>query len=751
MTHRLTALLAGLALMATACEPTTPDPTPPDPACVSEVLPQFGCTGCHNTESAAAGLDLTGDELGARLIGAAAHTASCRDRVLIDPQRPERSLMLQAVGAVAPPGGAEDPCQLIMPPNAEGPADLELRACMTDWIFGIAVAQPPPADFQPTPVAAAVTKVKALLDGEAPTADELQRATDDPAELRAMVDAWANPQNPRFANKLAGFFEVNLQQRVQIAADDQFDRVQVARVYRQMIPQVMGESFVRTALAIVDRGAPFTEILTTRTWMLTTANIVQLLYTDQTADERNSLHQLTPVERGGEAPLEQQIADRTWTIPGLSANLGRCRRGVPQTDLYDLLHGFVAARCNEGRNLLFAPTPITEADFNDWRPVELVPVEGAGEIIPFYDLPAVRAVDGTLRLRMPRTGFFTTPAFFANWATNIDNQFRVTINQTVLAALHAGFSQTEPTPRPTADDAAIPIEHVEGVNSDCYGCHKNLDPMRVYFANTYNVRYQLPHSAPETADGLIYDPMPESGFGLLGHNRVGGGVNALAEALASHPRFATSWAQKLCLYANSARCDESDPTFVRIVDRFRDGYDFRRLIVDLLSSPLVTGLEQTPTWGNDGPLVSITRRDHLCPMLDARTGFDGICEHNRIAPLIGLVPRDDFARGAADPVQPAQPSAFHFAAVRRVCEGMAPLVVNNRSEIYNQGEPAAALQNMVGRLMALPEGHPRRAATQAELQAHFQAARDGGLNVRDSLRTAFVLACTSPDVMGMGL
>ena len=50
-----------------------------------------------------------------------------------------------------------------------------------------------------------------------------------------------------------------------------------------------------------------------------------------------------------------------------------------------------------------------------------------------------------LALRVPRVGFFTTPAFFGNWATNTSNQARVTINQTLIVALGRSFDDSNNT------------------------------------------------------------------------------------------------------------------------------------------------------------------------------------------------------------------------------------------------------------------------------------------------------------------
>ena len=96
-----------------------------------------------------------------------------------------------------------------------------------------------------------------------------------------------------------------------------------------------------------------------------------------------------------------------------------------------------------------------------------------------------------------RVGFFSTNAFFENWGTNVDNQFRVAVNQSLLAGLHIGFNASEQT-QPFGG-ARIDGEHAV---EDCYGCHKNIDPMRAYFSRSFNVRYQRPFGDSENAQIL---------------------------------------------------------------------------------------------------------------------------------------------------------------------------------------------------------------------------------------------------------
>src|SRR5205823_8752379 len=90
---------------------------------------------------------------------------------------------------------------------------------------------------------------------------------------------------------------------------------------------------------------------------------------------------------------------------------------------------------------------LTADDFGDWTMVT-VREPGAGEpVTPFYDLAKLRTASEIV-LTLPRVGFFSTPAFFANWQTNISNQARVTLNQTLIVALGSSVDGNDPTVTP---------------------------------------------------------------------------------------------------------------------------------------------------------------------------------------------------------------------------------------------------------------------------------------------------------------
>ena len=184
--------------------------------------------------------------------------------------------------------------------------------------------------------------------------------------------------------------------------------------------------------------------------------------------------------------------------------------------------------------------------------------------------------------------------------------------------------------------------------------------------------------------------------------------------------------QKLCAYANSTRCDERDPLFLQIAEDFRDdGYNFKDLVIDLFSSPLVTGIEETETTRLSDAIISINRLNHLCPMLVERTGRANICEVSRVKAVRGLIARDDFARGAVEITQPALSSAFHFAAVEAICEAVSRSAVGANQMYFKPADPNL-VPMIVTKLMGIPEEHERYASTLAILNQHYEDLRNEG-------------------------
>ena len=221
--------------------PTVCDPTP---ALAS-------CQGCHGPQRAEAGLDLSPLGLADRLVGV--ESARCAGRLLIDPQNPSDSLMLALVD---PAQYAAAACAVgLMPPGTEGLSSPDV-ACLESWINDVALSAEPPPERDTTPVDGALAKVKNLLTGDAPTAEERAAVVADGAALRPLLLAWV--ESPAFEAKLHTFLSTALQQDFVGALEDQLDKPSGLRARVQQLEANVAESFARTAVRIVRERRPFT-------------------------------------------------------------------------------------------------------------------------------------------------------------------------------------------------------------------------------------------------------------------------------------------------------------------------------------------------------------------------------------------------------------------------------------------------------------------------------------------------------------
>ena len=207
---------------------------------------------------------------------------------------------MQAIGAVEAPGGDDDTCQVVMPP--QGNMSRADKACLTTWINGIAEAnRPADVDQSETPIHSALTKLKLLIHGGALTSQDLESVRDAQNErqaIKALLQAWMD--TPEFDSKMHAFLGVALQQRFGLSEDNQFGRMRQHSSYRARVRRVIEESFVRTALGMIKRGEPFNNIARTRKWVVTTANLAFLAFTDQSQTEKNRVHRV--FSNRGDAP-----------------------------------------------------------------------------------------------------------------------------------------------------------------------------------------------------------------------------------------------------------------------------------------------------------------------------------------------------------------------------------------------------------------------------------------------------------------
>jgi hypothetical protein len=375
----------------------------------------------------------------------------------------------------------------------------------------------------------------------------------------------------------------------------------------------------------------------------------------------------------------------------------------------------------------------------------------------FYDLPALRTAS-ELVLSIPRAGFYSTPAFFANWQTNISNQMRVTMNQTLIVALGAQVDGNDATKTPGSPPPGIDLAHAG--RPDCYACHQTLDPLRSIFAATYSWNY---HNQA--------DPALAAQKGMFSFQGVVQPVGSMADmgaALATHPLFAQSWAQKLCTYVNSAACLTTDPEFQRIVTAFRDAnLSWNTLVTELLSSPLTTNAAVTDTTSRNGVVVAVSRRDHLCAALNNRLGLKDICGLDAVTKkqlqatvpqIVSGLPSDGYGRGATLPVLPNRPTLFYRAGTENMCAAIAATVIDvgaakqtPGTKYWSSAQPDAAIADFVATVMALVSSDARAAPAGELLKTHFTSAMAQGSTASDALKSTFVVACLAPSAVSIGL
>ena len=643
--------------------------------------------------------------------------------------------------------------------------------------------------FVPDPPSVYVAKVKNILVGLPPTDDEIAQVTADPSKLGGLIDDWM--MRPEYQQKMMVFFELAFQQ-TQINAQDFVDIVPPNGLGNgratPLLIQNVRESFARTVLAFNSQGRPLTDAFTTKQVMMTPAlmEFYAFLDTRQVNDaaaindtfaRANTGLTVTMETSLGPIPFADSVTPGNanymhWYTPDLTAltypdttcnGLDPITFNVNSQAIHAMLYGEIpnhrgpsgncGNRTGSAMSVQLAPT-----DFTTWKLVTVrAPKTGEARTV-FFDLPTLRTAN-ELVLQTPHPGFFSTPAFFANWPTNSSNQMRVTLNQALIVATGAaidGTDSTSPQTTPGLDGAH------SGPGTACFGCHQQLDPTRSILSSTYSWFYY-----PQTDQTLVKQP------GLFAFQSVIEPMKTIddfAQLLASHPLVGQAWGQKLCYYVNSAPCSATDPEFTRIVDKFTSsGNVWNTLVRELMASPITTNASKTATAAANGEVVAVSRRDHLCAAINNRLGFVDICQLDTtqpgrgaalstIAQIITGMPSDGYGRGSTIPVLPNQPTLFYRAGLENVCIQVANLTIDAKPNANQPGakqwsstQPDAAIGEFVGTVMALTASDPRAAQARTLLTSHFQAAMQAGQTATDSLKSTFVAACLSPSFIGIGM
>jgi hypothetical protein len=656
----------------------------------------------------------------------------------------------------------------------------------------LAPAVVPGVAFEANAPSVYVAKVKNILVGLPPTDAEVKAVVADPTQLKTLIDQWMTL--PQYQQKMQVFFQLAFQQtQVSITdfADQAYPRqADVNGSTAPLLVQNATESFARTMNALVASGQPLTEATTTQTFMMTPALMELYAFFDawqvddngvvnDTLKIANPKGTITAEAAAGPIALADSLNPASpnymhWYDPDVATQAASFVTGCA-TDpmvypmsgitLHFLLYGSLDGRvnpsgatntrCQQFGGTAAAPQ-IKGDDFTAWKMVTIRPPVQGEATTAFYDLATLRTTN-ELVLSTPRIGFFTTPAFFANWQTNTSNEMRVTTNQSLIVATGAAIDGTDTTVPATTP--GLDAQHA-APDSPCFQCHQLLDPTRSILASTFSWNYHA-----QT------DPTFATQKGLFAFEGVVKPVASVADfgaTLSEHPLFASAWVQKLCYYADSAACETSDPEFQRVVGVFKSsGYSWSALVRELLSSPLTTYASSTTSAIDDGEIIAVARRDHLCAALNARLGFADVCgldaitkatQQTTIPEIVSGLPSDGYGRGAVAPVLPNQPTLFYRAGTENICEAVAALVIDAPAATqvaggaqWSSAQPTAAIGDFVQTLMALPPSDPRAAQAQALLQGHFDAAAKSGASASDSLKSTFVAACLAPSSISIGL
>ena len=641
--------------------------------------------------------------------------------------------------------------------------------------------------FVPDPPSVYVAKVKNILVGLPPSNDELARVTADPSALGELIDDWM--KLPEYQQKMMVFFELAFQQ-TQISATDFVDIVPPQGLGSgraiPLLVQNVRESFARTVLALTAEGKPLTEAFTTRRLMMTPAlmELYAFLDTRRVDDAARITDSFAMANRElkivmetaqGPIPIAQTLDPASpsymhWYSPdiaGLTYPDPTCNGLDPITFnanahvLHALLYGEIpnhpgpSGNCGNRTGSVMSEQ-VAATDFTAWKMITIRPPDVGEPRTVFYDLPKLRAAS-ELVVSTPRIGFFSTPAFFANWPTNSSNQMRVTVNQALIVATGTAVDGQDPTAPATTP--GLDAVHA-APDTACFGCHQQLDPTRSILSATYSWFYY-----PQTDQALIKQPGLFAFQGVIAPMRT---IDDFAQLLASHPLVAQAWGQKLCYYVNSAPCNPIDPEFLRIVEAFSaSGASWSTLVRELLASPITTNASKTATAMTNGAIIAVSRRDHLCAALNNRLGFVDICEldtTNRsrnpsaISQIVSGMPSDGYGRGSTVPVLPNEPTLFYRAGLENVCAAVSAMVIDATpspsqpgAKQWSSAQPGAAIADFVALVMAMPPSDPRAAQATTILTSHFSAAVQSGATPKDSLRSTFVSACLSPSFIGIGM
>ncbi len=209
----------------------------------------------------------------------------------------------------------------------------------------------PPGPIDPVIAFSATRKVKNLLIGQPPTDDDVALVTQSGAAgLQQLISTWltTDPYRTSFGDKMVGLFRNVFQQtgftptedfKPQLLTNGGFDfgPIGTRAVGDDAFPRLvqnLQDSFAMTAWQLVREGRPFTEVLTTNRFVMTTALKSLYIQTEMTADAPFGNSNATPAWTvdfsGAPIPLEQALTMMTFSDESPANGATGVRRRPPK-------------------------------------------------------------------------------------------------------------------------------------------------------------------------------------------------------------------------------------------------------------------------------------------------------------------------------------------------------------------------------------------------------------------------------------
>lgn len=604
------------------------------------------------------------------------------------------------------------------------------------------------------PIHSAIRKAKMLIEGSAVTEDELKTVQRNPDAIEDLIREWQ--QEPGYLEKMRWFLEENLQFSREIGPEQYVGQLRgtgkanpPTKFVNPKIYENGKESAIRSIMDLIIRpDRPFNNIATQTEWMMTPALMSLFLAFDHPNDSKLLDFRIGVDLKDNEKRynMAKKIETRRFYFPPPKGAKGFTDQGgIVQTIMANKEIAFVWGALNQYSDQTSDKSHalFKDSDYTTWKRVKIAKATKNNPRQDFWDLPALRNAD-TIYLDSERVGFFSHPNFFGRWETNDDNQFRVTINQALITALNLSFAPDDLSI--TLNDEVLSAEHA-APGTDCYACHRLVDPMRNYFRNLYDDTHGKPRDA---ASKKAIAEIASFSFG--GETETGNDLMDLGRVIATHPAFAPAWVQKLCFYSNSQECIETDEEFVRVAQAFKDSnFSFNDLIVTFFSSELFLKDVEEKSAVAQPAFASISRNQHICQQLSRRMSkFAGNKQNpcgegkNGVSTIAANIPADDWTRGALAPATPTRPNMFGYTTMENMCRNVA------LNKYGSAAMPAKAIgayldDYLLPHILGLPQSDPRHDNVRQVLIQHYrEAKKKNGVTDKDAIVSVFTLGCVSP-------